>query len=82
MKPLIHSSAGPVPGDAPPSQRRRVGERTKELARLAGRVPPQVDQSDYEQAKLEVTGERDGDRQDEILDSPVKRRSSGQASKL
>lgn len=66
----MHASA-PVSsssGTTPSAKRRRVADRTKELALLAGRVPPQVDQSDYEQAKREVTGESDGDRQDLILD--------------
>lgn len=53
-------------GDA---TRLRVSERTQELALMAGRVPPQVDQCDYEQAKREITGETDGDRQNEKLDA-------------
>ena len=43
--------------------------RARELAVIAGRVPPQVSQLDYEQAKRELTGESEGDRQDAILDS-------------
>ena len=43
--------------------------RARELALLAGHVPLQVRQSDYEQAKRELTGESDVDRQDAMLDS-------------
>lgn len=50
-----------------PVTRARVDARTHELALLAGRVPPHVTQSDYEQAKREVTGESDSDRQDAML---------------
>jgi hypothetical protein len=50
-----------------PAIRERVRERTRELARLAGRAPAQVSQVDYEQAKREVTGESDPDRQDVVL---------------
>ena len=46
-----------------------VQARARELAVLAGHVPPQVRQSDYEQAKRELTGESDIDRQDAILDA-------------
>jgi hypothetical protein len=41
--------------------------RTRELALLAGRPPPQVAQADYEQAKRELIGEWDRDRQEAIL---------------
>jgi hypothetical protein len=51
-----------------PVTRQRVHARTCELAVLAGRVPPQVAQLDYEQAKRELTGETDPDRQEAILD--------------
>ncbi len=59
---LFRKAAGPV-------TRERVHVRTQQLALRAGRVPPEVAQSDYEQAKLEVTGETDVDRQNEVLDS-------------
>lgn len=49
--------------------RERVHARTQQLAVLAGRTPPQVSQVDYEQAKREVTGETESDRQNEVLDS-------------
>lgn len=49
-----------------------VNLRTRELALRAGRTPSQVEQSDYEQAKREVTGESDPERQAEALDSPAK----------
>jgi hypothetical protein len=41
--------------------------RTRELALRAGRVPPHVAQTDYEQAKRELTGESDWDRQEAVL---------------
>ena len=47
----------------------RVNARARELALLAGCVPPQVRQSDYEQAERELAGEPDIDRQDTMLES-------------
>ena len=52
-----------------PVTRERVDARTHELALLAGRAPPHVTQSDYEQAKREVTGVSDTDRQEALLDA-------------
>lgn len=49
--------------------REMVQARARELALLAGHAPPQVRQSDYEQAKRELTGEADIDRQDAVLDA-------------
>jgi hypothetical protein len=49
--------------------RAMVDARARELALIAGRPAPEVSQADYEQAKRELTGERDIDRQDEILDA-------------
>lgn len=48
--------------------RAAVNVRTHEIAAHAGRVPPQVSQADYEQAKREITGETDVDRQNTLLD--------------
>ena len=53
-----------------PVSRRMVRWRTDELALLAGRSGSEVRQSDYEQAKRELTGESDTDRQNAILDNP------------
>lgn len=50
--------------------RAAVHVRTQELAALAGRVHPEVSQADYEQAKREITGESEVDRQNAALDSP------------
>lgn len=64
-----------------PVNRERVNARAHELALLAGRVPPRVCQVDYEQAKREVTGEKESELQDAVLDSfefgggPVPRRA-------
>ncbi len=52
-----------------PVTRNMVQKRTRELALIAGRVPPQVSQADYDQARRELTGESDLDRQDAILDA-------------
>jgi|HubBroStandDraft_2_1064218.scaffolds.fasta_scaffold362277_2 hypothetical protein len=52
-----------------PVTREMVHLRARELALIAGRVPPHVSQVDYEKAKRELTGESDTDRQDAILDS-------------
>ena len=48
--------------------REMVHARARELASLSGYAPPHVRQSDYEQAKRELTGESDIDRQDAVLD--------------
>ena len=52
-----------------PVTREMVHARTRELALIAGRVPPGATQADYEQAKRELTGQTDMDRQDEMLDA-------------
>jgi hypothetical protein len=52
-----------------PVTREMVYKRARELAIIAGRAPLQVSQVDYEQAKRELTGESDLDRQETILDS-------------
>jgi hypothetical protein len=52
-----------------PVTREMVRLRSRELALIAGRTPPQVSQIDYEQAKRELTGESDLDRQDAMLES-------------
>ena len=54
-----------------PVSRERVHARTQQLALLAGRLPPQVSQTDYEQAKREITGETEPDRQNAALDAPL-----------
>jgi hypothetical protein len=52
-----------------PVTRAMVHARARELALIAGHSPPYVSQADYEQAKRELTGESDIDRQDAILES-------------
>ena len=59
---------GHFPG-AGPVTRAMVHARTRELAVLAGRTPLQASQADYEQARQELTGESDPDRQDAVLDA-------------
>lgn len=49
--------------------RKMVRERARELAVIEGRVPPQVLQVDYEQAKRELTGGVDQDPQEAISES-------------
>lgn len=46
-----------------------VGARATELALIGGRAASEVSQADYEQARRELTGESDQDRQDEVLES-------------
>ncbi|WP_414660599.1 hypothetical protein [Horticoccus sp. 23ND18S-11] len=48
--------------------RRMLDVRTHEIAVRAGRIPPHVTQSDYEQAKRELTGFGDAERQDAVLE--------------
>jgi hypothetical protein len=55
-------------GIGPPT-RKMVRARSRELALISGRVPPHVSQADYEQAKRELMGEPDMDRQEAILES-------------
>lgn len=52
-----------------PVTREMVHARARELATIADRPGSQVTQSDYEQAKRELTGETDIDRQEALLDS-------------
>jgi hypothetical protein len=49
--------------------REMVYERSRELALNDGCSPGCVSQADYEQARWELTGERDIDRQEAILDA-------------
>jgi len=46
-----------------------VHKRARELATISGRGPHDVSQSDYEQAKRELTGESDMDKQEEMLEA-------------
>lgn len=50
--------------------RQMVYDRTLELALIGGRNSHQIKQVDYEQAKRELTGESDFERQQQILDFP------------
>jgi len=51
-----------------PVTREMVYTRTIELASLAGRASHEIRQFDYEQAKRELTGESDFDKQQAIFD--------------
>ena len=51
-----------------PVTRQMVYARTIELACLAGRSSHEIRQFDYEQAKRELTGESDSDKQQAIFD--------------
>ncbi len=55
------------PAAPPASIRDQLRLRTRELAGRAGRTPQQISQLDYEQAKRELTGEADAERQDSVL---------------
>ncbi len=61
----------PQPGGV---TREMVHARTRELARLAGRDPAHVSHADYEQARRDLTGESDTERQDAVLE-PVPQES-------
>ena len=63
----LHPRATPTP--VAPATREELNARTHEIAASSGRVPAQVMQSDYEQAKRELTGESEGERQDAVLDA-------------
>jgi hypothetical protein len=52
-----------------PVTRKMVHARARELAVIAGRAPSGVSQADYEQAKRELTGESDLDKQEAMLES-------------
>ena len=56
--------------------REDVHARARELALIDGLMPPEVSQADYEQAKRELTGQSELDRQEAVLDSlPEERRN-------
>jgi hypothetical protein len=57
-----------APG-AEPVTREDVHVRARELASIDGRSPTNVSQAEYEQAKRELTGEADLDRQEAMLDA-------------
>jgi len=63
--------ASPVaaPASRPTPTRAMVHQRTRELALLAGRGPLGMSHADYVRARLELTGEAEFERQDELLDS-------------
>jgi hypothetical protein len=46
-----------------------VEARARELAAIAGRVPPEPSEADYQQAKRELTGEPEMDVQEMALES-------------
>lgn len=48
-----------------------VQARTREMAVAAGRNTLQVTQSDYEQARRDLTGETEMGRQEAVLDAPA-----------
>ena len=69
-KPPLHPSGTPGPvATTAPATREKLNARAHELAASSGRVPAQVTQSEYEQAKRELTGESEGERQDAVLDA-------------
>jgi hypothetical protein len=72
-----NASIRPIPchrfSGSGPATRALVRARAREVALLAGVVPPQVMQVHYEQAKREVTGESEPERQEAILDAAFRR---------
>ena len=69
----MNSLPAPTAIEHPKEGRSQIREmlhvRTRELALHAGRIPPHVSQLDYEQAKRELTGESELDRQDVMIAS-------------
>lgn len=63
----INIRSGEFARISPPVTPRMVRSRTVELAISAGRSPIEIKQSDYEQAKRELTGETDFERQLAVL---------------
>jgi hypothetical protein len=68
--PAMHVEPISVSGPVTPTLRQRVNLRTHELAMLADRGPLRVVQADYEQAKRELTGETDHERQSAAINAP------------
>lgn len=62
-----HGDSGELPMLVPFVTPHMVRCRTVELAISAGRSPIEIRQRDYEQAKRELTGETDFDRQQAVL---------------
>ena len=52
-----------------PVSKKMVRQRASELALIAGRPGNEVHEADYEQARRELAGESDIDKQDELLNS-------------
>jgi hypothetical protein len=56
--------------DGPPAVTREMAQaRAREIALSAGRPVPHVTQLDYEQAKRELTGEADFERQNAVFEA-------------
>jgi methyl coenzyme M reductase gamma subunit len=62
-----HSDSGDFTMTFPRVTPHMVRSRTVELAIRAGRTPIEIRQRDYEQARRELTGETDFDRQHAVL---------------
>lgn len=79
MMPSDHTLPGnPLPPSPPFGTlgrvtRQMVHARTRNLAVKAGRSPLQISQTDYEQARRELTGESDMARQEARLDGAPER---------
>lgn len=52
---------------------------TREMAVAAGRPPLQITQGDYEQARVQLTGETARERQDAVLDAGPPLRDKAQS---
>lgn len=64
---LYGNTSNDFPGSAPRVTPSMVRARTIELAQMAGRSDLEIRQHDYEQAKRELTGESDVERQHAVL---------------
>jgi len=66
---VIQNPSHPANNSASPVTRQMVYDRTRELALHAGRAPEEATHADHAQAKRELTGESDWDRQEARIDS-------------
>jgi hypothetical protein len=67
MNSMPATTATEHPNEYQPGIPEMLHRRASELAQRAGRLSPHISQLDYEQAKRELTGESELDRQDAVI---------------
>jgi hypothetical protein len=82
----MHKPPTPSAPESGPTNQRAVSRenaqtRARAIASRAGREPADVSQSDYEQAKRELTGTSDPAQQEELLTPPAPVRRPGRAQR-